>query len=302
VSRAELHCHLDGSVRPETIAALAAEQDLELPGPVSRLAVAPASCRSLVEYIGYIDVALLVLQTPLALRRAATELAEDWARDGVTHGELRFAPQLHQRLGLTMREALLAVAEGLRSHSISTAILLCCLRHQPPDVSEAVADLALSHRDLVAGLDLAGDESFPGSPHRAAFDAAHAAGLPVTIHAGEAAGPASMWEALDVLGTRRIGHGVRCVGDAALVERLARDRIVLEMCPTSNVQTGAVPSPAEHPIDNLLQRGLAVTVSTDARTVSATTVDAELALLRSTFGWSEVEEEQVQRNAWAGAF
>ncbi|MFI7125751.1 adenosine deaminase [Nonomuraea sp. NPDC050153] len=299
--RYELHCHLDGSVRPSTVADLARRQGITLGAPVEQLVTAPAGCGSLSRFLTYIDVPLQVLQTPDALSRAARELVADWSADGVVYGETRFAPQLHGHQGMTMDEAVEAVAEGLAAGQaatgVRTGLLLCCLRHQTPDESLAVAETALRHRDKVAGLDLAGDEQrYAATPHRAAFDLAHAAGLPCTVHAGEAAGPESMWEAIDVLGARRIGHGVRCTGDSALLERLRRDRIALEMCPISNVMTGAVPSMSEHPAIPLLEDGLAVTISTDARTTAGTTLEREFA------GWTAEQEKLAQANAAEAAF
>ncbi|NUW45937.1 adenosine deaminase [Nonomuraea rhodomycinica] len=303
VPRYELHCHLDGSVRPGTVADLAGGQGIVLPFPVERLVTAPPRCGSLSRFLTYIDVPLAVLQTPDALHRAARELVEDWHADGVVYGEARFAPQLHTRRGMSMDEAVRAVSGGLaagrQATGVRTGLLLCCLRHQTPDESLAVAETALRHRDEVAGLDLAGDERLHGAePHRPAFDLAHRAGLPCTVHAGEAAGPAGVWEALDVLGARRIGHGVRCASDGALLERLRRDAIALEMCPTSNVQTGAVRSLGAHPATRLLAEGLAVTVSTDTRTTSATTLAREFARLR----WSAGQERLAQAHAAGAAF
>ena len=290
-------------MRPETIRELAGP---DLPRPVRELAVAPPDVGSLHAFLPYLDVALDVLQTPAALTRAATELVEDWSRDGVVYGEVRFAPQLHTRAGLTLDEVVDAVAAGLAAGSaangVRSGLLLCCLRHESPAVSLEVADTAVRRRDVVAGLDLAGDERQAGAPHREAFELAHAGGVPVTVHAGEAAGPDSVWEALDVLGARRIGHGVRCVGDAALVERLRRDRITLETCPRCNVLTRAVPGMAQHPVDRLLRAGLRVTVSTDTRTTADTTLDEEFAALRTTFGWTEVEERRSQQHAAEAAF
>ncbi|MGW3350208.1 adenosine deaminase [Nonomuraea rubra] len=305
--RHDLHCHLDGSVRPATIADLAREQGIPVDRPVVELVTAPPECGSLTRYLTYFDLPLQILQTPEALRRAARELVEDWSADGVVHGEARFAPQQHGRLGMTLDEAVSAVAAGLAegraATGVRTALLLCCLRHQSPEESLAVADAAVRHRGVVSGLDLAGDERlYPGAPHRPAFDLAHGAGLPCTVHAGEAAGAESVWEAIDVLGARRIGHGVRCAEDGALVERLRRDRITLETCPISNVQTGAVPSLASHPATRLLASGLAVTVGTDARTTSATSLAREFAALREAAGWTEEQERLVQKHAAAGAF
>jgi adenosine deaminase len=304
--RYELHCHLDGSVRPETIAALAAEQALDLAAPVRQLAVAPPGIGSLRAFLPYLDVALDVLQTPQALHRAASELVVDWHRDHVVYGEVRFAPQLHTRLGLSIDDAITTVAAGLADGAaatgVRTGLLLCCLRHERPQRSLEVADAAVRHRDIVAGLDLAGDERYPGTPHRHAFDLAHAAGLPVTVHAGEAAGPVSVWEALDVLGARRIGHGVRSVGDAALLDRLRRDQIALESCPRCNVLTAAVPTMSAHPADQFLRAGLQLTVSTDARTTAGTTLADEFEALVATFGWTIEEEQRCQDNAARAAF
>ncbi|MFE0173158.1 adenosine deaminase [Streptomyces sp. NPDC059002] len=305
--RHELHCHLDGSVRPGTIRDLAQEQGIALDRPVEELAVAPATCGSLTKFLGYIDLPLQVLQTPHALRRAARELVEDWHHDGVVHGEVRFAPQLHGRHGMSQDEAVRAVAEGLAvgraATGVRTGILLCCLRQQNPDESLAVAETALRHPADVVGLDLAGDEALhPAWRHREAFELAHAAGLPCTVHAGEAAGSESMWEAIDVLGARRIGHGVRCTDDPALLDRLRRDRIALEMCPTSNVQTGAVPSLLEHPATALLRQDLPVTISTDTRTTSATTLEREFAALQDIAHWTADDQLRAQHHAAAARF
>ncbi len=305
--RIELHCHLDGSVRPSTIEDLAREQGLELPGPAAELARAPASCSSLVEYIGAIDIALDVLQVPEALERAARELVEDWRSDGIVHGEVRFAPQLHQRQGLSLDEVLGAVLRGLGQGrdetGLSIAVIVCCLRHQSPEVSDAVADLAVRRADAVAALDLAGpEEGFPGTPHQGAFRRAREAGLRITVHAGEAAGPESVREALDVLGAERIGHGVRAVRDPALVEHLADRQIALECCPTSNVQTGAVTRLEDHPLDRLRRAGVPVTISTDDRTVSATTLTRELDLVTRAFGWTASDHRACQQNAARASF
>ncbi|GAA1721875.1 adenosine deaminase [Nonomuraea bangladeshensis] len=306
-ARYELHCHLDGSVRPGTVADLARDQGVPLDGPVERLVTAPADCGSLTRYLPYIDLPLQVLQTPDALHRAARELVEDWHADGVVYGEVRFAPQLHTRRDMSRDEAVQAVAAGLaagrQATGVRTGLLLCCLRHQTPEESLAVAETALRHRDEVAGLDLAGDERLYGAAaHRPAFDLAHQAGLPVTVHAGEAAGPGSVWEAIDVLGARRIGHGVRSPDDQALLERLRRDGIALEMCPTSNVQTGAVATWAEHPAARLMDQGLKVTISTDARTTSATTLRQEFERLREAAGWRSEQDELAQAHAAGAAF
>lgn len=306
VARYELHCHLDGSVRQATLVDLAQSESIPLVRPIRALAVAPDNLGSLAAFLPYLDIALDLLQSPHALQRVAGELVEDWHRDGVVYGEARFAPQLHMRAGMNLDDAIQAVAAGLdaggRATGVSTALILCCLRHQPVEVSLAVVSAAVRLRAFVAGVDLAGDESYPGVPHQEAFDLAHAAGLPVTVHAGEAAGAASMWEAVDVLGARRIGHGVRGVRDQALLGRLRRDRIALEMCPRCNVLTKAVPGMAAHPADRLLRQGLLVTISTDTRTTADTSLGRELRHLTDTFNWAGEEWRCVQDNARNSAF
>jgi adenosine deaminase len=195
------------------------------------------------------------------------------------------------------------IAEGQAEHAVAIGLILTCARNQPVATSLAVVDLALANRHLVSGIDLAGDEArFRGEPHAPAFRRAADAGLHITVHAGEAASAWSVREALDVLGAERIGHGVRCVEDGSLVKRLARESIVLETCPRSNVQTRAVPSLAAHPVDRLLREGVRVTVNTDTRTTSATSLTREFGLLMRQFEWGWEEFITCQRNSLAGTF
>jgi len=304
----ELHCHLDACVRLETAGEIARELGLPVPGSLRDALVAPDVCENLFDFLRRLDLALEVMQRAADLERIAAELVADLARDGVVYAEVRFAPQLHTRLGLTMQQVLDAVHAGLavasRDHGVTTGLILCCLRHRPADEGLRVAHLAADNADKVCALDLAGDEgSFPeAAPHVPSFRVAREAGLRLTVHAGENAGPASMREALDLLGAERIGHGVRIEADPALVDRALAERIALEMCPRSNVQTRAVASLAGHPIDRLLRRGLRVTVSTDGRTTCDTTVTAELERLRAQFGWGAAEFLACQRNAALAAF
>jgi adenosine deaminase len=305
--KVELHCHLDCCVRVGTVAAIGRETGLALPASLEQALVAPEVCHDLADYIRRIDLALEVMQRPEDLRRIARELVEDFAADGVIYAEVRFAPQLHTRRGLTLQQVVDAVhaglAEGTARHAVRTGLILCCLRHQAPEDSLAIAELAIANRDRVCALDLAGDEArFPGAPHAPAFERVRAAGLHRTIHAGEAAGSESVREALDVLAAERIGHGVRIEEDPALVDEVRRRAIALEMCPTSNVQTRAVGSLEAHPIDRLRQRGLRVTVSTDGRTVSATSVTEEFRRLAAHKAWTAAEFWLCQRNAAEAAF
>jgi adenosine deaminase len=201
----------------------------------------------------------------------------------------------------TVHSALFQAAE---KHGIGVALLLCCLRHQSLEQSLAVAQLAAANTDKVCALDLAGDEAnyTKTAPHEPAFDLAKKAGLHVTAHAGENAGAASVRAALDRLGAERIGHGVRIDEDSELVGRVAESFITLEMCPRSNVQTRATRSLATHPVDRLLRRAVPVTVSTDARTISATTLTAEFARLTEQFGWGIEEFTRCQHNAARSVF
>src|SRR4051794_25157709 len=300
----ELHCHLDASVRIGTVADIAAETGIPLPTDLRQALVAPPICDDLGDYLRRIDLAVAVMQRAEDLTRIAAEFVEDLAADGVVYGEVRFAPQLHLRRGLSLQQVLDAVHKGLQSRTgARTGLIVCCLRHEPPAISEQIAQLAADNRDKVCAVDLAGDETrYPGAPHARAFEIARSAGLHVTIHAGEAAGAASMREALDVLGAERIGHGVRIEEDEALVERVRTQQVALDMCPLSNVQTRATHSLATHPIDRLLRRGLRVTVSTDARTVSDTTVSQEFERLAGQFNWNLDEFWACQQNAAEAAF
>ena len=303
----ELHCHLDASVRIATVAELGRQIGLTLPEPLAPALVAPELCLDLADFLLRIDLALEVMQHRGQLVRIAREFVEDLALDGVIYGEVRFAPQLHLRQGLLLQEVVDAVHEGLlqgeREFGVATGLILCCLRHESATRSVEIAKLALANRDKVCGLDLAGDESrFTGAAHAEAFALARAEGLRRTVHAGEAAGADSVREALELLGAERIGHGVRIKESVDLEEAVRNAAVALEMCPLSNVQTRAATSLGNHPIDRLLRKGLRVTVSTDARTVSSTTVSAEFDRLATTFGWGAGEFWRCQHHAAEAAF
>lgn len=303
----ELHCHLDSSVRISTVAEIGKELGLSLPNPIEAALVAPEVCLELADYLRRIDLALDVMQQRKHLIRIAREFVEDLHADGVIYGEVRFAPQLHTRGGLRPQEVVEAVneglAEGMQDTGVPVGLILCCLRHEDAESSLALARLAIANADIVCGLDLAGDEArYPGAPHRAAFELARKAGLRRTVHAGEASGAESIREAIEVLGAERIGHGVRIEESPELIEYVHERAITLEMCPLSNYQTRAVSSLAAHPIDRLLRKNVRVTVSTDARTVSLTTVTSEFERLEKLFGWGFDEFSRCQKNAANGAF
>ena len=303
----ELHCHLDASVRAATVAELGRKIGLDLPSPLEPALIAPECCVDLADYLVRIDLALEVMQHRDHLVRIAREIVEDLAADGTIYGEIRFAPQLHLRNGLNMQEVLNAVYEGLKQGEQQTGmkagLIVCCLRHESGERSLEIAKLAVNNRDKVCALDLAGDEArYIGAPHAEAFALAKREGLRRTVHAGEAAGVESIREAIDLLGAERIGHGVRITESNELQDRAKATRLPLEMCPLSNIQTRAANSLPEHPVDRLLRQGLHVTVNTDCRTVSLTTVTTEFERLESAFHWGLAEFHMCQRNSAEAAF
>lgn len=303
----ELHCHLDGCVRLETAREIALSTGVPLPPSLRQALVAPDVCLDLADYIRRIDFALQLMQRPQDLFRVAEELVESWAEENVIYGEARFAPQLHGQRGLSLQQALEAVHAGLSSGQkrlgVRFGLIVCCVRHQPAELSLQVARLAVNNMDKVCALDLAGDElRFGAASHQPAFALAEQAGLHRTVHAGEAAGAASVREALDLLHAERLGHGTRVEEPPQLLQELRQRGTSLDMCPKSNVQTRAVPSLAEHPAPRLLRQGLRVTISTDARTTSDSTVSQEFATLQQLHGWGLDEFWACQRHAAAAAF
>ena len=306
VPAVDLHCHLDASMRISTIEDLAARAGLEYDRPIPELATVPQDCESLVEFLAAIDVQVDVLQDVDAIERAAFELVEDFHADGVIHGEIRFAPHLHQRNGVQLDDIIDAAHQGARrgadKTAVSTSIILCVLRHRDPRQGDELIEAIDRLPGRVQGVDIAGPEAgHPAAPFGGFFAAASDRGLGITIHAGEAAGPASVWEALD-MGATRIGHGVRSVRDPELVATLAQRRTTLECCPTGNVLTTAVDRIDAHPIDELHRAGVPTTVNTDARTSIPTTIGDELALLDRTFGWDRDRVTAAQLAAADAAF
>jgi adenosine deaminase len=320
--KALLHDHLDGGVRPATVIELAAEQGYAaLPttdvAELSRWFTRGAAGNSLEEYLEAFEHTVGVMQTRDALERVAAECAQDLADDGVVYAEIRYAPEQHVEAGLTMDEVVDAVTAGFalgsKDRGITVRSLLSAMRQQAH--STEIAELAVRHRDLgVVGFDIAGPEKgFPPTRHLDAFEYIQRENFHLTIHAGEAFGLPSIWEAIQFCGAERLGHGVRIVDDIerdadgnAHLGRLAdfvRDRrIPLEMCPTSNVGTGAVRSVAEHPIKQLHDLRFRVTVNTDNRLMSDITMSKEFAGLAEAFGWGLHEMRWLTINALKSAF
>lgn len=307
--KVELHLHLDTSVRIPTVADLSRQYGLPLPTDLEDALIVPNNCTSLNEYLSRVAWEVAVLQTPDAIERATYELLLDCAHDRVVYAEIRFAPQLCTRNGLKLDEVIAASARGVRQAQqdagIKGNLIMCLLRHESEAMDMQVVQATLEAREKglpVVALDIAADENLPGSPHVAAFQLAQRENLHRTCHAGEASGPESIAYALDTFGAERIGHGVRLREDPDLLARVKRLGIALEMCPTSNVQTKATPTLAQHPADEYLNEGLKVTINCDGRTTSNTDLTREYILMAAQFGWGEEEIRRTALNAAQATF
>ncbi|QIX25886.1 adenosine deaminase [Nocardioides sp. JQ2195] len=318
-----LHDHLDGGLRPATVAELAAEIGHELPvddaGDLGQWFADAANSGSLVRYLETFDHTVAVMQTGAALSRVARECVEDLVADGVVYAEIRYAPEQHVSNGLTLDEVVAAVQEGFDEAVAATGQrivvrqLLTAMRHQARSME--IAQLAIAWRDRgVAGFDIAGaEDGFPPTRHLDAFEYLQRENAHFTIHAGEAFGLPSIWQAIQWCGADRLGHGVRIIDDITVHDdgsvelgRLAayvRDqRIPLEMCPWSNIQTGAATSIAEHPIGLLTRLKFRVTVNTDNRLMSGTSMTREMTSLVEAFGYGLDELQWFTLNAMKSAF
>jgi adenosine deaminase len=287
-------------VRPSTAEELADELGLDLPRPLRM--VAPPDCPSQAAYIAYFDPVIAVLQTQSALERAALELGIDSAAENVDYLEVRWAPRLHLRRGLSVDEVIGAVLAGLAAAPLHAVAIVCAMRQDTPDDNVALAREAgrFAGRGVV-GFDLAGDEvRYPAAPQRPAFDAARAAGLRLTCHAGEAGEPSSVEEALN-LGVERIAHGVIGAREPRIVERVRSEGVVLDLCPSANWKCKAVATLAEHPLPRLVRAGVRCTISTDSRTVADTTLSHEFELA-SAMGMSDEELHRCNQAAYAAKF
>ena len=287
----DLHLHLDGSLSEAAVRRLAAMQRLSLPENLHQLLTVDENCRDLNQYLTKFDFPLSLLQTEEALTFAARNLLAELHAEGLLYAEIRFAPQLHCRSGLTQEKAVAAVVRGFAGSPLPAGLILCCMRGNGNE-KENLETVELAAHCLgrgVVGLDLAGAEAlYPTENFAGVFARARALNLPFTIHAGEAAGPESVWKALE-FGARRIGHGVRAAEDPDLMRELADRGVPLELCPTSNLQTGIFRRLEDFPLRKLMDAGIRVTVNTDNRTVSGTTIGREWALLRQTFALSAAE-------------
>ncbi|MEM1416735.1 MAG: adenosine deaminase [Myxococcota bacterium] len=310
--KTDLHVHLDGSLRLETILDLAETQGVSLPadtpeGLRSALRLGE-NTGSLVEYLKAFDTTLKVLQTEDALYRAAFELAEDAARENVWYMEVRYSPMLHTRQGLRLTTVVEAVLAGLQAaykqHGILSNVILCGIRNISPASSLEMAQLAVAYKNRgVLAFDLAGAENdHPAKHHKKAFQLVRDNNIAVTIHAGEAYGPESIHQAIHVCGAHRIGHGCRLREDGDLLHYVNDHRIALECCPSSNVQTGAVESLASHPMKLYHDLGLRVTINTDNRLVTDTSVSRECQLSYEHMDLTLSDLKKIVTNGFKAAF
>jgi adenosine deaminase len=310
--KTDLHCHLDGSLRLETILELAEKDGVQLPATdpkgLARALHMGENCGSLETYLEAFDITLSVMQTEEGIYRVARELAEDAASENVRYMEVRYAPMLHQRRGLPLPNIVDAVVQGLRdaasAFGIQSGIILCGIRNMDPAVSFRMAELAIAFKHAgVVGFDLAGAElDHPAKDHAEAFHLILENNVNCTLHAGEAYGPESIHQAIHFCGAHRIGHGVRLAEDGDLLNYINDHRIALEVCPSSNVQTGAVPALEQHPMRFYFDYGLRVTINTDNRLMTDTSVTKELWLCHERMGFTLDELKQIIMMGFKSAF
>ena len=319
-----LHEHLDGGLRPATVLELAREAGYDelpedQPEALARWFFEGAARGSLAQYLEGFRHTIAVLQTPEALERAAYEFVEDMAADNVVYAEVRFAPHFHTAQGLGLDAVMLAVLGGLARGSadfgVGTGLIVCALRNESPELSIQLVELALAYRAQgCVGFDLAGEEAgHPAKEHVRAFQLTQRENFARTIHAGESFGPESIWQALQYCGAHRIGHGTRLVEDlvvyegkviqvGSLAQYVLDHRIPLELCLSSNVHTGATPSLETHPFPLFLDLGFRVTLNTDNRLMSRTSMTREYTLAVETFGCTLDDLELISMNGMKSAF
>ncbi|HKJ68797.1 MAG TPA: adenosine deaminase, partial [bacterium] len=310
--KSDLHCHLDRSLRIDTILDLAGRQGVALPGSdpsgLKRAVSVDSATSSLEEYIHKFDITLSVLQTPEALERAAYELAEDAARENIRYLEVRYSPILHMKRGMHEIDTVEAVLHGLRragqDYRIRTGVIVCGIRSISPAVSFQLAELATTYKGKgVLGFDLAGiEENYPAKDHREAFYLILDNNINTTLHAGEAYGPESIHQALHYCNAHRIGHGTRLKEDGDLLNYVTDHRIPLEICLSSNVQTGSVPGFERHPIRFYYDYHVRVTLNTDNRLISDTTLTREYALAHQYYGFDLDDFKEIIINGFKSAF
>ena len=309
--KAELHVHLDGSLRPETMIALARQAKLSLPSTDPeqlRRFMLVDDATNLEDYLRRFDITIALLQTPEALERVAYEMVEDAAHDQVRYLEVRYCPHLSRRGGMTLDQVMDAELRGFvrgeRDFGVVARVINCSLRHYNPAVSVEIAERSVAFADRgVVAFDLAGGEAGrPPGAHKAAFDVALRGYLGITVHAGEAAGAESVAEAIHLCHADRIGHGTRLKESPALLGYVCDRRILVEANITSNVQTRAVARASEHPVREYFDAGLNVTLCTDAWLMAGVSLSDEYWLAHTELGFTRRDIDRLILNGFESAF
>jgi len=310
--KTDLHCHLDGSLRLSTVLDLAEKQKVRLPtddpAELHKMIYAGEVCASLEDYLKAFDITLAVMQTEESLYRVAYELAEDCARENVQYIEVRYSPMLHTHRGLKATNVVEAVIQGLRAgerdFGVRSGLILCGIRSISADSSLRMAELCVAYKNRgVVGFDLAGAEyNYPAKDHKKAFQLILDNNVNCTAHAGEAYGPESIAQAIHYCGAHRIGHGTRLRENGDLLNYINDHRIPLEICLSSNIQTRAAGEFASHPLPFYYNYGLRVTINTDNRLVTGTTVSKELYLCHVHYGFSLDDLKELIISGWKSAF
>ena len=311
----DLHCHLDGAITVPIAKKLAALQNITLPttddNQLAALLSVPDSCTSLTDFLKCFALPGSLLQTPEAITEAVRLVRKDMEAQGLIYLELRFAPQLHCQKGLSQEEVLKAALSGLDSSGVHTNLILCCMRgdktKNPALESANLETINLAKKYLVqdggvVAVDLAGAEAlFPTRNFAKEFELAHSLNIPITIHAGEADGPESVWDALR-FGATRIGHGIRSIEDEKLISYIVENNITLEMAPTSNRQTRAVENMKKYPLSAFIEKGVKVTINTDDPAICRTNLRKEFQYIAKNYGIRDNLEKVLLVNAAKAAF
>lgn len=310
--KTDLHVHLDGCLRIPTLIDLAKKQHVELPSTnpekLAKIVMSGKKCKNLAEYLRGFDITLSVMQEPEALSRIAYELAEDAAAENVWYMEVRYSPILHTQKGLKLSTIVESVIEGLlaaeKKFNIKTGVIICGMRNINPETSLILAELAVAYKNKgVVAFDLAGqEENNPAKHHKEAFYLIRNNNINTTIHAGEAFGAASIHQAIHYCGAHRIGHGTRLYEDGDLLNYVNDHRIPLEICLLSNIQTGAAPSFEKHPLRFYYDYGLRVSINTDNRLISDTTVTDELFLAAKYLNFNLDDIKSIILDGFKSAF
>ncbi|WP_207696456.1 adenosine deaminase [Enterococcus sp. DIV0212c] len=306
----ELHCHLDGSIRPETLQEIAEKQGISLPADNDQLKeqlIAPKDCQSLADYLQRFDLVLTCLQTEEALKAAAFDVISQAAEENIHYIEVRFAPSLHTEKGLSLPKIVTAVLAGLeqgqQEFGVKSNALLCGMRHEELNEIEKIVHLAEEFKKSgIVGFDLAGNElDFPPYTFEETLGLVNQLNIPLTLHAGECGCGKNVADAVH-LGAKRIGHGIALKDTPEYFSLLQEKGTLIEMCPTSNFQTKTVTHLADYPFRLFLDNGINICINTDNRTVSDTTLTDEFMKLHEWYGITYADMEQLNHNAVNGAF